>query len=1380
MSLPRQERFRSEVDRQRKYKQGQQKTFQDDWISPISWHSDSTGYYDQESCENRTLHNILTESRDFEDSEQELSIFQTVDDNMNYKPYQKAKNVSKKLALQYEGYENHANEHTSRSRYSTGTMSNSVYDVPQYPPRPPRYSMGDTNERQHTSLPKPISGTLDLVNDHFNKPVSPRTRSRSNDNVEISNNYNPDSPRTRSKSKDNIWENSDEHDRPPLISPTTRTPTPRSPRQQVLKLAEHSQNHNPGRKVSDIVGAINARRRPSPESVNWSERSSSPGPGNGNWILKKTQSPNILSTHSGFTPRRKYSRQELDDVDLGDATSTYQGYRKSPNNSKDSSLDSVQSRAGIGKSQVVDQGDRSRTSGQFNQGHAYEHLDLHQGTLFGSETREKEYGSHEGDYEELPEPRSSTSSTWHDEGNDSVGPEDDTASQSSTSSTWHEGNDSVGPEDDTASQRSFPDEESDVFRKTSTMSQLSAANTTNYELTVATQDDDEPENDSENDTCGNFYIIAAKWIVAILIAIMVLACVTANKICLLVIGREYSIPNTIVPTRNSTSGSNGNKDAKRESIVIMLTIILMVPQAISLLAAMWGKRKSQPWPRKSAVLWVKNKKRWSQVMYMSYVLDYKQRLLKVGDDETFILTTDADVHFTHESMEALIDYMVQDNRIGAVCGRTHPMGNGPLVWYQIFDYAVGHWFMKVANHVFGSVLCCPGCFSLYRCKAVRDVLQEYATNVNEAFEFLTKDMGEDRWFCTLMVEAGWRLAYCAAAEDSTYCPQEFEEFYKKTKVDAIDFSKSVVVDQSEIALGEIPRVGEIVVRIDPEMMTARVKKARLWDPEIWKVIRSNLSSVWHRQDSQDDPKKPVEGDEGSSSRHENSGKSIIAITVANYGPVDYNEDRAATSTSVDDLSADISPDTTVEEWLMCMPDLKKLYQTLQRDLEAIGIDLRGHRNKLKRIITKLPKRDIEEGIPTDVKQWLVELGLGEYWPYFLNNSYTEPNDLEDLKRINKEQLKTDFKVRKVAHINMFCHAIKKLQYANKDEFGCNLDYTMQQNDGVSVKTVLLLGLVLSACVTAEARSEILSANKNCNIGKQVGVCRGYFHRYYYNTITGKCEKFIYGGCGANANNFVCQKDCEKACISIAPTVYPPINPICNLPKQVGYGAGNLPRYYFNPYTRNCELFCYGGCGGNANNFVHIGQCLYECLGIVNNNSNGAIHHPMNDKCPAPHKKPKTCHIYRRYKTALRYGWDTSPLNISDVVQYIVSITSIHVMGTLCNHVTNGLSVSLTVAVPEKCLTVAHPKKKCKLPKAVVPCGRFYYDIDEGQCGQFNFGECAGNANVFRSLNECEKKCKGIREDIASTYLPWVPEAEWVPMGPRVGRAVTISCPCREV
>ncbi|KAL5019917.1 hypothetical protein ScPMuIL_002809 [Solemya velum] len=179
---------------------------------------------------------------------------------------------------------------------------------------------------------------------------------------------------------------------------------------------------------------------------------------------------------------------------------------------------------------------------------------------------------------------------------------------------------------------------------------------------------------------------------------------------------------------------------------------------------------------------VKNKKRWSQIMYLSYVIDF---LMEQTDDstyeDTFILTTDADVHFTPESVEALLDLMTRDQNTGAVCARTHPLGSGPLVWYQTFEYAIGHWFQKAAEHILGSVLCAPGCFSVYRCKALRDILPIYATNVQHAFDFLIKDMGEDRWLCTLMVQSGWRIEYCAASENSTHCPEDFEEFYKQRR-----------------------------------------------------------------------------------------------------------------------------------------------------------------------------------------------------------------------------------------------------------------------------------------------------------------------------------------------------------------------------------------------------------------------------------------------------------------------------------------------------------------------------------------------------------------------------------------------------------------------
>ena len=187
---------------------------------------------------------------------------------------------------------------------------------------------------------------------------------------------------------------------------------------------------------------------------------------------------------------------------------------------------------------------------------------------------------------------------------------------------------------------------------------------------------------------------------------------------------------------------------------------------------------------------VKNKKRWSQVMYMYYTLFFRvptdndyltEEELAEHYERTFILTTDADIVFTPESVKSLIEMLARDRTVGAVCARTHPLGSGPVVWYQVFDYAVGHWFQKVAENIMGSVLCCPGCFSLFRASALKDVVQIYASNVSLAKDFLTKDMGEDRWLCTLLVQHGWRLEYCAVSENFTFCPDHFEEFYKQRR-----------------------------------------------------------------------------------------------------------------------------------------------------------------------------------------------------------------------------------------------------------------------------------------------------------------------------------------------------------------------------------------------------------------------------------------------------------------------------------------------------------------------------------------------------------------------------------------------------------------------
>ncbi|KAI8493643.1 hypothetical protein Bbelb_285640 [Branchiostoma belcheri] len=178
---------------------------------------------------------------------------------------------------------------------------------------------------------------------------------------------------------------------------------------------------------------------------------------------------------------------------------------------------------------------------------------------------------------------------------------------------------------------------------------------------------------------------------------------------------------------------------------------------------------------------VKSKKRWSQVMYMDSAVNSMNS--GANDPVKYILATDGDVDFDADSIAAMLLQMLSDReeQVGAVCARTHPEGSGPFVWYQMFDYAIGHWLQKVANHVLGSVLCAPGCFSVYRVKAIADVLEEYRSDVEAASDFLTKDMGEDRWFTTLLVKAGYKINYCAGACDSTHCPEEFDEFWKQRR-----------------------------------------------------------------------------------------------------------------------------------------------------------------------------------------------------------------------------------------------------------------------------------------------------------------------------------------------------------------------------------------------------------------------------------------------------------------------------------------------------------------------------------------------------------------------------------------------------------------------
>ncbi|XP_063901353.1 chitin synthase chs-2 isoform X2 [Zophobas morio] len=187
---------------------------------------------------------------------------------------------------------------------------------------------------------------------------------------------------------------------------------------------------------------------------------------------------------------------------------------------------------------------------------------------------------------------------------------------------------------------------------------------------------------------------------------------------------------------------------------------------------------------------IRHRKRWSQVMYMYYLLGHRLMELPISVDRkaviaenTYLLTLDGDIDFQPSAVLLLIDLMKKNRNLGAACGRIHPVGSGPMVWYQMFEYAIGHWLQKATEHVIGCVLCSPGCFSLFRGKSLMDdnVMKKYTTCSAEARHYVQYDQGEDRWLCTLLLQRGYRVEYSAASDAYTHAPEGFNEFYNQRR-----------------------------------------------------------------------------------------------------------------------------------------------------------------------------------------------------------------------------------------------------------------------------------------------------------------------------------------------------------------------------------------------------------------------------------------------------------------------------------------------------------------------------------------------------------------------------------------------------------------------
>lgn len=170
--------------------------------------------------------------------------------------------------------------------------------------------------------------------------------------------------------------------------------------------------------------------------------------------------------------------------------------------------------------------------------------------------------------------------------------------------------------------------------------------------------------------------------------------------------------------------------------------------------------------------------------------------------------------------------------------------------------------------------------------------------------------------------------------------------------------------------------------------------------------------------------------------------------------------------------------------------------------------------------------------------------------------------------------------------------------------------------------------------------------------------------------------------------------------------------VCKLEPQSGSCYGLNERYYFNGETGSCEIFNYGGCQGNGNNFMTIEDCQSMC---------SPMKRSIREVSETPQPSPTNETIEQQPQQQSPNETITSP-----PAEPIV-----------------------TTSKPNNPETEAPtpPKTReevCFQPFAEGNCKenliRYYYDPESNKCKKFIFKGCFQYDNNFEKLEDCESLC----------------------------------------
>ncbi|XP_034549354.1 tissue factor pathway inhibitor a [Notolabrus celidotus] len=178
---------------------------------------------------------------------------------------------------------------------------------------------------------------------------------------------------------------------------------------------------------------------------------------------------------------------------------------------------------------------------------------------------------------------------------------------------------------------------------------------------------------------------------------------------------------------------------------------------------------------------------------------------------------------------------------------------------------------------------------------------------------------------------------------------------------------------------------------------------------------------------------------------------------------------------------------------------------------------------------------------------------------------------------------------------------------------------------------------------------------------------------------------------------------------------------CHLPEAPGPCRGLATRYLFDTKTQMCKTFFYGGCFGNANNFRSMAECQAKCQNPV-----------KTTKAPEvqSHSARRAFEVQPTIVAGEMLASEPQ-VQLSDAKQEI----QVEMLANEPQVQMNGTKQEIKDLKPTDPCSRPLERGNCDSPEK-----RFGYNPDTRRCHMFRYSGCGGNENNFRSRRECSVKC----------------------------------------